>query len=228
MVQYDNKGVYVRMGRSDQHIPLQHLEQQERVLWVGRSNPTALAISWLPASFCGLMLTGLIMFTPLRDLLIPENAGFRGGPMLQPLFLSMLPLGTLAVSLALLLMPLMACVLSRLTVYGVTDRRLLLLAIGTASRVVQEARYGTIAAAMLCPRRNSVGDIQLFMRGTLGDCIGKVPLLERMIAVADAQVVHATILEQMRRLEESAGGGAVVHDYLELLAQGKRSTDGGI
>ena len=194
-------------------------EPGERLLWAGRPAPFRTAREKIVQAMFGALFILLIFLMYVSGL-------FASGPYfgaasvpftLRPAILSAAAFLALFGALFLLF----AYWAAQRTVYAVTDRRVLSLTRGRPARMV---RYVDMQVPLLNLRRDGSGDIH-FNGKSRADGTEHQPQFPRFVGVGAAETVYQLVLGRMQDADDDATASCAVHDYLELLLQGKRTLD---
>ncbi len=167
-------------------------------------------------AFFGAVVPVLFFATPLRSLQISLLRPFAAD---QQIVCSLIDGVLLMIAISGTLAPLIACRRARRTWYVVTDRRLLRFRGEVPHAVMSLEDVETMTLRVL---EDGTGDVLFSSRPAYYEDIVPRPL-RGFFGVSEAERVHRTINEA--REERMRDREHVVHDYLELLLQGKRPED---
>jgi hypothetical protein len=195
------------------------LEPGEDLLWIGRPDPIRTAWAKIGQALLGAVFILLFFLVYLSGL---PDAGPSFDAYSIPF--SLRPAILFAGSLLTLygvLFSLFAYRTAQRTVYAATDRRVLSL---TGGRSVRAVRYEDMQIPLLDLKPDGSGDIQ-FNGKFRADGTEHQPQFQHFLGVGEAESVYQLLLGRMPGADSGRTAYGVVHDYLELLFQGKRTLD---
>ena len=193
------------------------LEPGERLLWAGRPDPRRIAWTKIRQTLFGavfLLLSILVYLAFLPD----TDLYFRAYS--QPF--SLRPVVIVAGFLLAfpgMLLPVLAYLRARRSVYAATDKRVLSLIRGCSVKAV---RYEDMQVPLMDLRPDGSGDIH-FNGKCRTDGTELQPQFPHFLGVGPAENVYQLLLGRMPGTDDGLTACGTVHDYLELLFQGKRT-----
>jgi hypothetical protein len=195
------------------------LEPGEGLQWAGRPDPWRAARERGGQALLGAVFILLFFLVYVSGL--PAN-GLYFSPTSTPFTLrpAILSAGFL-LTLYGALLPVFAYRTAKMTVYAVTDRRVLSLTWGRSARMV---RYEDMMVPLLDLRPDGRGDIH-FNGKFREDGTEHRPEVPRFLGVESPATVYQLLLGRMSGSRDGQTAYSAVKDYLELLLQGKRTLD---
>jgi len=204
------------------------LESREELLWAGRPDPLRMARARIGLAVAGLAVVLLLSLTPLRQYFtpFPPNTGEALSYSQDDInFGEAIPFSLFLAGLALVLQPFAAYYYAGRTTYAVTGRRLLMVRKDMLGIMVKTARYEAIEAPIVNRRSDGTGDIFFNRKANIpANSRGPSPLT-RFLGVREAEQIHKLIGSRLPVSEDGKVLAEPVHDYLELLLQGKKSLE---
>jgi hypothetical protein len=195
------------------------LEPGEELVWIGRPDPCRTAWAKIGQALLGTVFIMLFFLVYLSSLpaAVPHFDAYSVLSSLRPAILLVGPLLTLYGAL----LPVFAYWTALRTVYAATDRRVLSLIRG---RSVGAVRYEDMRVPLMDLRPDGSGDIH-FNGKYRADGTELKPQFQHFLGVGEAESVYQLLLGRMPGADSGRTAAGVVHDYLELLFQGKRTLD---
>lgn len=200
------------------------LEAREELLWAGRPDPFRMAWARTGLAVAGLAIIVLLFLTPLWHFFVPipeiteEASSYALGDIH---IVEAVPFSMFLAGIVLVMQPFAAYFYAGHTAYAVTSRRLLMVRKDMMGILIKTARYEAIEAPILNRRSGGTGDIFFFHKTRPP---GSSPLTG-FLGIRDAEQVHQIILSRIQVPDDGQASTDQVHDYLELLVQGKRGLD---
>jgi hypothetical protein len=195
------------------------LEPGEGLLWIGRPDPCRVALPKIGQALLGAVFILLFFLVYLSGL---PAAGSYFDAYSVPFSLrpAILFAGALLILYGVLL-PVFAYRMAQRTVYAATDRRVLSL---TRGRSVRAVRYEDMQVPLLDLKPDGSGDIQ-FNGKCRDDGTEFQPQFPHFLGVGEVESVYQLLIGRMPGADDDRTAYGAVHDYLELLFQGKRTLD---
>lgn len=198
-------------------LPL--LETGESLLWASRPHPFWFARARIVQAFFGALFCLPFALAYLYGFADP-GPSFNASSMHFLLHPAVIATGILF-TLTVVCLPVLAYRSALRTVFAATDRRVLSIIRGSSDRSM---RYDDIQAPFIDLTAAGVGDIR-FQGKLPADGRERPPRPLHFLGVRDAENIHRLILKRLPGFDDGKTAYGEVQDYLELLAQGKRTLD---
>jgi hypothetical protein len=195
------------------------LEPGERLLWAGRPDPRRTAWAKIRQALFGAVFVLLSFLVCLSFL--PATGPYFGADSLPFSLRPMVLVAGFLLILSGMLLPVLAYRRARSSVYAATDKRVLSLNRGCSVKAV---RYEDMQVPLVDLRPDGSGDIH-FNGKCRADGTELQPQFPHFLGVEAAEDVYQLLLGRMTGTDDGRTACGAVHDYLELLFQGKRTLD---